>query len=76
MAQTTTEHKDPFAVVRTLRDEVKLRIHLADMDARQLFELLDAESEKLLTKAEIASKQTLETLIGKLQKLQRTVGHR
>jgi hypothetical protein len=74
MAQTTTEHTDPFALVRTLRDEVKLRIHLADMEARQLFEQVDAESERLLTRAESASKQTLERLIGKLQKLQRSVG--
>ena len=74
MAQTPSELPDPFTLLRTIRDDLKVRIHLAGMEARQTFDQLDAESEKLLAKAERTSKDKLETLIEKLRKLQRTIG--
>jgi hypothetical protein len=74
MAQTHGDLPDPFAMLRTLRDELKVRIHLAGMEARRSFEQLDAETDKLLGKAERASRDTLEDIIEKLRKLQRTIG--
>ena len=74
MAQSKPELSDPFTILRTIRDELKVRIHLAGMEARNTFDQLDAESEKILGKAERASKDTLETVIEKLRKLQRTIG--
>jgi hypothetical protein len=74
MAQTSNEQRDPMALLRTLRDEIKVRIHLAGMEARESFDKLDAETEKLLGKAERASRDKLEDIIEKLRKVQRTIG--
>jgi hypothetical protein len=74
MAETKSELPDPFTLLRTIRDDLKVRIHLAGMEARKTFDQLDAESEKLLAKAERASKDKLETVIEQLRKLQRTIG--
>jgi hypothetical protein len=76
----TTENKEtkheldkPLATLKTLRDEIKVRIHLAGMEARETWSQLDSEADKLARKAEQASRRALDEVIGKLQELRRSL---
>jgi hypothetical protein len=69
---TTTkpnELENPLKILRTLRDELRVRIHLAGMEARTQWEKLDHDAEKLAARAERASTNALDDLIGKLKHL-------
>jgi hypothetical protein len=66
---TSLEPENPLTALRTLRDEIRVRIHLAGMEARERWEKLDHDSEQLLTRAEKVSTRALDDLIGKLRVL-------
>jgi hypothetical protein len=69
---TTTpksELENPLEILRTLRDEIRVRIHLAGMEARAQWDKLDQDADKLAQRAERASTQALDDLIGKLKQL-------
>jgi hypothetical protein len=72
---TTTDHPtdEPSLTLRTLRDEIRVRLHLASMEARERWERLDAEAEKLLHRTGHASKQVIDELVGRLQELRRSL---
>ena len=71
MSTTTpkNELENPFKMLRTLRDEIRVRIHLASMEARERWEKLDGDAENLAARAERASTNALDELIGKLKHL-------
>jgi hypothetical protein len=73
MNPTTSTPKNelgnPLNILRTLRDEVRVRIHLAGMEARERWEKLDRDAEKLASRAEHASTNAIDELIGKLERL-------
>jgi hypothetical protein len=65
--------ENPVQILRMLRDEIRLRIHLAGMDVREQWDKLDQEAEKLAQRAERASAQALDELIAKLKKLRSSI---
>jgi hypothetical protein len=63
------ELKNPLETLRTLRDEIRVRIHLAGMEARDQWEKLDRDAEHLAARTERASTNALDELIGQLKGL-------
>jgi hypothetical protein len=56
------------AQLRTLRDEVRVKLHLAGMDARDRWRELEPEVDAALAKIEDATGRALDRLIRKIEK--------
>jgi hypothetical protein len=76
MSETTIELKREFAksvdLMRTLRDEVRIKLHLAGMDAKQEWLELEpriAEVEQAAHQFTAASHTAARDLVGRLSKL-------
>jgi F0F1-type ATP synthase membrane subunit b/b' len=67
--------KAAFDELRKIRDEIKLKIHLASMDARDAFEKLEPklkDLERQVANAGAAASREVETAI---QKAKESLGH-
>jgi hypothetical protein len=71
--RTNDQLEGPSLILGTLRDEIRVRLHLASMEARQKWQWLDVEGERLLHRAARISKKAIDELIGKLQELRRSL---
>jgi hypothetical protein len=76
MSQTTTELKKEIqksiGLMRTLRDEVRVKLHLASMDAKDEWRKLEphlAEVEKAADDLSEATRTAVTEAVKKLQKL-------
>jgi hypothetical protein len=56
--------------LKTLRDEIRLRIHLAGMDAREVFARTEKEIEHAIGGP---TRQALRTLIDKLEQVRKSI---
>ena len=78
MTQTTTEElkthvQESFQLLKRLRDEVRVEIHLAGMEAKDQFQKLEEDAERLLRDAKAASKQKLDEIVGAFKGLRDTL---
>ena len=73
MSQTTQELKQEFkktlGLLQTLRDEVRVKLHLAGMDAKDEWSKLEDELELVDTEAEKFSDKTFDTVKEMLKKV-------
>ena len=74
--QIENELEDTRALIRTLRDEIKVKLHLAGMDARATWQKLDAGSEKLVRELGKASRETIDAIITELRRLNQSIEKR
>jgi len=80
MSQTTSELKNEYQrsleLMRTLRDEVRLKLHLAGMDAKDEWRKLEprlAEVEKAGTEFTEATCKAASELVQRLSKLRSSI---
>ncbi len=75
MSQATTELKKDIKKtlgdLQTLRDELRVKLHLATMDAKDEWSKLETELEALESSAEKASDQTYAAMVDLLKRLQK-----
>lgn len=79
MKPIRTEMKDEFEAVRgelqTLRDRIRVKIHLAGMDARDTWEKIEKEVASASHEASQASHATMKNLVARLKKLSDSISH-
>jgi len=61
---------DLVGTLKTLRDEIRLRIHLAGMDAREAFADVEKEAERAIGGS---GRQALRKLIDRLERVRQTI---
>ncbi len=64
---------EPRQLLQTLRDEIKVKLQLASMEARDKWKELDREAEQLIRRAERASTSAFEQMAKKLRELSATI---
>jgi hypothetical protein len=73
MSQTSEELRKDWAqtkeILKTMRDEIRVRMHLAGMEAKQRFSQLDVEADKLSRDIEKTTRTAVEELVAKLREL-------
>ena len=64
MDQTQIKHQidERLATLATLRDEIRVKLHLVGMDAKKMFEELEHEAERVTREVSAASHQAIEKL--------------
>lgn len=67
--QIKNELDDTRVLLRTLRDEVRVKLHLASLEAQQAWKTLDGETEKLAREIGKASRETIDAAVNSLRKL-------
>ena len=74
MSQITTELKNDLqqslATLQTLRDEIRVRLHLAGMDAKDAWDKLEpkiVEAERLAEDVSEASRHAMSDIVKKVQ---------
>jgi hypothetical protein len=72
--QLQTDIKKAITQLRTLRDEARVKIHLASMDARDAWDKLQPKLVEAEVAAEKASKATLDTIEATAKKLSDLLG--
>ena len=79
MKPIQTELKEDFAALRselqTLRDRIRVMIHLAGMDARDTWDKIEAEAVTASHEVNQASHAALKSLIARLNKLSDSISH-
>jgi hypothetical protein len=65
---------DELAHLATLRDELRVKLHLAGMDARDAYRELDHEADAVLRDAASASRRVVRALVEKLRKATGDIG--
>lgn len=65
----TNEH-ELGAVLKTLRDELRVHVHLASMDAREAFARIEREAEHLVA---APSRKALGALVERLERLRDSI---
>jgi hypothetical protein len=77
MSKTTddlkTEIKKTMSLLLTLRDEARVKIHLAGMDVKAAWKSIEPKIEEAEKIAEDASEATLKTITGTAKKLEKLV---
>jgi hypothetical protein len=63
------------AQLQTLRDEIRVKVHLAEMEAKDRWKRLEPEVERLLGKLETATERTVDRMMDKLRKLNDSLSH-
>lgn len=74
--QLENELEETRALIRTLRDEIKVKLHLAGIEARQTWQKLDAGSEKLVRELGKASRETINAAIAELRRFNESMDKR
>jgi hypothetical protein len=59
--------KQDIEQVKRLRDEIRLKLHLAGMDARDAWHELNAEADRISREAGSASRAAVKTLIERMR---------
>ena len=79
MKPIKTELKEDFAALRsemqTLRDRIRVMIHLTGMDARDTWEKMEAEAVSASHEVNEISHATLKSLVARLNKLSDSIAH-
>jgi hypothetical protein len=75
--QTTspTSFERRLAQLKTLRDEIRVKLHLAEMDAKDRWQELEPEIERAITKLEGATERALDQLVQKVEKFNKSLKH-
>ena len=81
MQTTTTEElknnvQESFALLKRLRDEIRVEIHLAGMEAKDQWKKLEerfADAERVLRDAKEASKQKLDDVVEAFKNFRETL---
>ena len=63
------------AQLKTLRDEVRVKLHLAEMDAKDRWKELEPEIEHAISKVEGATGRALDQVIQKIEKFNDSLSH-
>lgn len=71
--QIKNELDDTRALLRTLRDEIRVKLHLAGMEAQQTWKKLDSESEKLVREVGKASRETIDAAVLALRRFNESI---
>lgn len=71
--QIENELEETRALIRTLRDEIKIKLHLAGMEARETWQRLDAGSEKLVRELGKASRETIDAAVTELRRFRESI---
>ena len=66
------EFDEQIAHLKTLRDEMRVKLHLASMDAKTAFTELEHQAEHLSREVNDASRHALSDITTKLKKLAET----
>lgn len=64
---------DPTIQLKTLRDEVLLKVHLLEMEAKQKWVEFEPQLERVISKVENASTQTIQKMLETLQKFNTSI---
>lgn len=71
MSETTqqlkTEVQKSIHLLGTLRDEIRVKLHLAGLEAKDRWKVLNAEAEKLTRDVGRASQATVEDVVKRLR---------
>jgi hypothetical protein len=67
MATTNERLRDDLDKLRTLRDEIRVRVHLAGMDVKDAWQTLNAEAERASRAASEASHAAVAEVLQKLR---------
>jgi hypothetical protein len=60
-------------LIKTLRDEICVRLHLGGMDTREAFEQLEKDAEQVTRHLSQDSRRSIDDVIGRLQKIRVTL---
>lgn len=65
--EINSEPRKPFDELKTMLDEVRVKLHLAGMDAKDAFHEISRDAEKLRREAGHASQQAAGVLLKRLR---------
>lgn len=71
----TAESFQDMKLLQSLRDEIKLKAHLATMDLKSEWERLEPQVERALSSAQIVSEEVIGDLKKRLTELRRRLVH-
>jgi transposase len=71
----TAESFQDMKLLQSLRDEIKLKAHLATMDLKSEWERLEPQVERALSSAQIVSEEVIGDLKKRMTELRRRLVH-
>jgi hypothetical protein len=69
----TAKTESTFELLKLLRDEIRLQIHLAGMDAKDTWRALEPELERVLREAETAGHELAVEMTARLRSLRQSI---
>jgi hypothetical protein len=74
--ETVPKDQRGHVQLKALRDEIRVKLHLAGMDVRDRWAELEPEVDRALAKVEAATEHAVEQMVKKLQRINDSLSHR